>query len=159
MARILALLTPMALLAMACQEQGPAANSTGASAGSAQCFLQAAPGSPIVLDGDTLEQAWDTLYIRMDVLGELVNGVYNQLPYEQDPTTGTFTGTLENGVVTALYTYTTEGMETRQEVLFKLVDGGLRIGQGELVEREGAWVFKDKGQAEYGPVVPQAECL
>ena len=73
-------------------------------------------------------------------------------------TPGTFTGTLENGVVTALYTYSSEGETAKQEILFKLAEGGLRIGNGELVQDQGVWLFKDKGQAEYGDAIPEVPC-
>lgn len=124
----------------------------------AKCFLQVTPGEPIVVDGDTLERPVDSLMIHMDLIGELVNGTYDFLPQETDPVQGSFTGTLENGLVTALFTYTTEGTTGKQEVLFRLEDGGLRIGNGEMTEAEGISVFKDKSKAAFGELVPESAC-
>ncbi len=122
------------------------------------CYLLVSRGAPQVNDTGLAPGPVDTLYIRMDVLGELVNGTYNWLPQEKDAKRGSFTGTLENGVVTALYSYTAEGVAAKEEVLFKLVDGGVRVGYGELVPNQGIWLFRDKGHAEYGDLVPEVHC-
>ncbi len=122
------------------------------------CYLLVSRGAPLVNDTGLAPGAVDTLYIRMDVLGELVNGTFNWLPQEKDSKRGSFKGTLENGVVTALYTYKAEGVAAKEEVLFKLVDGGLRVGHGELVLDQGVWLFKDKGHAQYGDLVPEVDC-
>jgi len=122
------------------------------------CYLRVTKNPPFVVDADTFPSTPDSLYIRLDILGELVNGVFNWLPGEQDPRTGTFTGTLEKGSVTAVYTYTTEDMTAKEEVLFNVAPGGLRVGTGELVESEGVWLFKDKSQATFGEPIPEVPC-
>ncbi len=158
-------LVAMVLLFGACGQAGSekkrGSNNTGTTkeaVNETHCYLQVTHGSPEVSDTGLAPGPVDTLYIRMDVLGELVNGVYNWLPEEKDALTGTFTGTLENGVVTALYTYNAAGETAKQEVLFKLADGGLRVGNGKLVKDQGVWLFKDKSQAEYGDAVPEVDC-
>jgi hypothetical protein len=123
-----------------------------------RCFLQVTAGDPIVVDGDTLERPVDSLMVHLDITGELVNGEYNWLPQEKDQMTGSFTGTLENGVVTALYTYAAEGMTGKQEVLFKLAEDGLHVGSGDMVVAQGISVFKDKSKVEYSPAVPEVPC-
>lgn len=122
------------------------------------CYLQVTQHPPFVVDADTFPSTPDSLYIRLDLLGELANGVYNWLPGEKDSKTGSFTGSFENGIVTALYTYTAEGMTAKEEVLFQLEGNGLRIGTGELVESEGVWLFKDRSLAVYGNPLPEVPC-
>lgn len=152
------------ILLMACDDSGPAANDAAglkikeAPVNVSHCYLQVTTSPPVVSGTDTFPGTTDSLYVRLDILGELVNGVYNWLPGEKDSKTGSFTGTLENGTVTALYTYDAEGMTAKEEVLFKVEDSGLRIGTGELVESQGVWLFKDKSQAGFGTLVPEAPC-
>lgn len=149
----------LALLLGACQQGGPAASDPDTPVQpTPHCYLLVTQGAPEMDGTDLAPGLVDSLYIRMDVLGELVNGVYNWLPQEKDAMTGTFTGTLENGLVTAVYSYTAEGMTARQEVLFKLEENGLRTGHGELVELEEVWVFKDRSLAEFGDLVPEVDC-
>lgn len=50
---------------------------------------------------------------------------------------GTLTGTVEDGLITAVYQYLIEGSEQSEEVIFKLDGDSLLIGEGELVEGEG----------------------
>jgi len=149
----------LALLMGACQQGSPAGSDPGTPLQpTTHCYILVTRGAPEMHGTSLVPGPVDSLDIRMDVLGELVNGVYNWLPQEKDAMTGTFTGTLENGLVTALYSYTAEGMTARQEVLFKLEEDGLRAGHGELVEREEVWVFKDRSLAEFGDLVPEVDC-
>ncbi len=127
-------------------------------ANGSRCYLRRTLNPPMIADADTFPGTPDSLYIRLDVVGELANGVYDWIPGEKDSKTGTFTGTLENGLVTALYTYEAEGMTAKEEVLFKIEPDGLRIGSGELMESEGIWLFKDKSKAEFGPLVQAVAC-
>ena len=122
------------------------------------CYLQVTKGAPAVHGTDTIPGAVDTLSIKLDVLGELANGTYNWHPQEKDRKSGSFTGTLENGTVTALLTYTAEGITAKEEVLFKLETGGLRVGTGQLVQSEGVWLFKDKSQVSYGNPLREVPC-
>lgn len=152
------------ILLVACGTPDPAtkdtahANTQEKPVNVSHCYLQVTKAPPVVVDADTFPGTPDSLYVRLDILGELVNGVYNWLPGEKDSKTGSFTGTLENGTVTALYTYDSEGMTAKEEVLFKVESAGLRIGTGELVESEGVWLFKDKSKASYGDPVPEVPC-
>lgn len=152
------------LLLVACGSPGPATKDTASNAkeelvNESHCYLQVTKTPSAVVGTDTFPGTPDSLYVRLDILGELVNGVYDWLPGEKDSKTGSFTGTLENGTVTALYTYDAEGMTAKEEVLFKVDDGGLRIGTGELMESEGVWLFKDKGLAVFGKPIPEVPCL
>lgn len=148
-----------ALLPAACGERpAPDAQAGAQPAASTHCYIQVTRHDPVVADNDTFPGPVDSLYIRLDLVGNLANGVYDQFPGEHDPMTGTFTGTLEDGVITALYNMTTGGEEVRQEVLFRLTGTGLRVGHGELIEDQGIRLFKDKALATYGEEVPAVPC-
>lgn len=157
-------LASIALLAACGQSEDPAARGSIAAATQGQpvmvshCYLQVTKGAPRMEGNDTIPGTVDSLYIRLDILGELANGVYNWLPGEKDRMTGTFQGSIEDSVITALYSYSAEGQTQKQEVLFKMGPGGLRIATGELVLSEGVNLFKDKSKCSFGEPVPEVPC-
>jgi hypothetical protein len=102
--------------------------------------------------------AVDSMWLKVNVLGDLVNGTYRWQPQEKDAKMGSFTGTLENGTITALLSYEAEGRPGQEEMVMKVDSGGLRIGSGERVEEQGIWLFKDKGALAFGPLVPETTC-
>lgn len=134
------------------------ANTNGEPLNESHCFLQVTEGAARINGSDTLSGAVDSLFIRMDILGELVTGVYNWSPQEKDHRTGSFQGTIADDLITAVYTYTAEGRSAKEEVLFKLDNDQLRIGYGELREAEGVWVLVDRSQATYGDPIPEVDC-
>lgn len=122
------------------------------------CYLQITQCPPVIVGTDTFKGKLDSLYIRLDILGELANGSYHGLHSNNERKAGSFTGTLENGVVTALYTSTTEGVPIKEEILFKVEPSGLRVATGEMVQSEGIRLFKNKGMAQFGTLVPEVPC-
>lgn len=149
------------VLFAACDQAEKPATQTAAVADpvlGSHCYLQVTQGASRAEGKDTIAGPVDSLYIKMDVLGELVNGEYKWLPQEKDRKTGTFTGTLEDGIATVLLTYSAEGTSAREELLLKPEANGVRVGSGQMVESEGVWLFKDKSQAVFGELVPEVPC-
>ncbi|MEO8732805.1 MAG: hypothetical protein ABI373_00605 [Flavobacteriales bacterium] len=122
------------------------------------CYLQVTRGTARIEGGDTLPGPVDSLYIKLDLLGELANGEYNWVPQEKDRMKGYFQGSFEDSLVTAVYTYTAEGKTQKMEVLFKIEDRSLRVATGEMEESEGVYLFKDKSQVSYGEPIPEVNC-
>ena len=120
-------------------------------------YLKVTKGAPRIEDGATVPGTVDSLYIRLDILGELANGVYNWMPGEKDRMTGSFQGSIDDDLVTAVYTYSAEGRTAKQEVLFKVEDGQLRIATGDMETSEGVTLFKDKSQVTYGEPIPEVD--
>jgi 3-hydroxybutyryl-CoA dehydrogenase len=154
---------PLAGLAWLCS-CGTAGTSAGSSEQktedlpSAHCYLSITVGQPRVEGQDTVPGAVDSMWLKVNVLGDLVNGTYRWQPQEKDAKMGSFTGTLENGTITALLSYEAEGRPGQEEMVMKVDSGGLRIGSGERVEEQGIWLFKDKGALAFGPLVPETTC-
>ncbi len=126
-------------------------------ANEAHCYLQITQNPPMVVDADTFPGTPDSLYIRMDLVGDLANGVYNWLPGEKDHMTGTFQGSREGNVITALYTYNAEGMTGKTEVIFRMQQGGLQVATGEMTG-DSIQVFKDKSKVTYSTLIPEVPC-
>ncbi|MBS1547978.1 MAG: hypothetical protein JST38_14535 [Bacteroidetes bacterium] len=123
-----------------------------------RCYLRVTKNPPVVVDADTFPGTPDSLYVRVDLVGELANGVYNWLPGEKDHITGTFTGSVSDNVITALYTYHAEGMAGQQEVIFRMDPNGLRVATGEMTGNDSLQVFKDKSAVTYSDPVPAVPC-
>lgn len=122
-----------------------------------RCFLQVTQATPSVAGMDTIATTADSLVVRMNLLGDLVNGIYEFTPGQKDRLSGTFQGHREGDLITALYTYQAEGTTGQVEVLFRLEPNGLRIGTGELTG-DSIRVFKDRSNAIFGPLVPAVAC-
>lgn len=126
-------------------------------ANEAHCYLQLTQNPPMVVDADTFPGTPDSLYIHLDLVGDLANGVYNWLPGEKDQMTGTFVGNREGALITALYTYHAEGMTGKIEVIFRMEQGGMRVGQGEMTG-DSIQVFKDKSKVTFSELIPEVPC-
>lgn len=100
----------------------------------------------------------DTMSLTVSINGKNVTGIYNWLPYEKDRKTGTYTGTINDSVVNAIYTYNSEGQVQKEELIFKLNNQTALIKFGEMVEQNGIWKFKDSKTAKFNTVLKQTAC-
>lgn len=151
------------LLVAACTPPGAKNRNAGGKppeqpANEAHCYLRITQNPPMIAGTDTFPGTPDSLYVRVDLVGELANGVYNWLPGEKDHITGTFTGSVSDNVITALYTYHAEGMAGQQEVIFRMDPNGLRVATGEMTGNDSLQVFKDKSAVTYSDPVPAVPC-
>lgn len=92
--------------------------------------------------------------VVMEIKG-LKNGVSGDLGYSldgKDSNRGTFSGKLENNLLFAEYTFISEGMESKREVAFKVEEGKLIEGYGEL--NENGTAFKDRTTIKYTSEMP-----
>ncbi|MCC6839449.1 MAG: hypothetical protein IT230_04750 [Flavobacteriales bacterium] len=162
MNRLMAALVVAGLWYSACgRSSSPPSEKTGAGADPPEnvtrCFLQVAKAAPSVAGGDTITATADSLVVRINLLGDLVNGIYEFTPGQKDRLSGTFQGHREGDLITALFTYHAGGTTGRVEVLFRLEPNGLRIGTGELIG-DSIRVFKDRSNAVFGALVPEVAC-
>ncbi|MCO6483412.1 MAG: hypothetical protein J5I62_11545 [Flavobacteriales bacterium] len=100
----------------------------------------------------------DGLSIRLDRIGDLVNGVMEGPSPDGERVNGTFTGALEGGVFVVLYKYESGGEQKKLEVVLRPVAGGLQPADGERVTIDGITLFKDRGRVHFGALVPEVEC-
>jgi hypothetical protein len=103
------------------------------------------------LEGNTIEM--ELHYNTENISGTLT---YN---FEgKDPRTGTFVGKLENNVLLADYTYQSEGVMTKSQIAFKLIDDQFVEGYGDLIKN--GTQFKDPTKLEFNSNMPlkKVEC-
>ncbi len=124
-----------------------------------RCYALVGGTPPLVLGADTLTSSGDTLLLSLDLLGELANGTVERVRNGTRAKRGSFTGSVEDSVITVLYASPLESNKVlKQELLFRKDGPHLRIGRGEQVQVQGIWLFKDKSKAEFGPLVPAVAC-
>jgi len=90
-----------------------------------------------------------TLALQID--GDQVFGRQEWRPKERDGAYGTIEGRIEEGLLTAVYSYTIEGSEQTEEQVFRFEPEGLVMGRGELEDPkfDGNMVLKDPSKLKF----------
>ena len=92
-------------------------------------------------------------------LNPFVSGYFDWSPFEKDGAHGILTnGVIENNMLTADYVYMIEGSVQAEEVYFKMEDDKLTQMTGELVEKKGKLVAKDKTKLKADIVMKKVDC-
>ncbi len=80
----------------------------------------------------------DTVYLKLISDGDNVNGtlIYNY--WEKDKNTGTIKGKIKNNFLIADYTFMSEGMESVRQVVFKMENGFVTEGYGDVLLNDAA---------------------
>lgn len=83
-----------------------------------------------------------TLNIESENTGE-VKGMLAFNNYEKDSSAGSFEGTYVNGILSGYYYFTSEGMNSASQVMFKKVPNGFLRGVGEVMAQGDTAVFEN----------------
>ena len=83
--------------------------------------------------------------------GKNVTGKVAFNNFEKDSSSGSFTGTLEGNILLGNYLFDSEGMSSNRQLAFKLVDGNLIEGFGDVKFEADKEVFKDISTVTYNP--------
>ncbi|HOD10439.1 MAG TPA: hypothetical protein PKH91_06825 [Flavobacterium sp.] len=94
----------------------------------------------------------DTIALTLQLNDKNASGTLVYAFYEKDKNTGTYQGTFENNILLADYTFQSEGKESVRQVAFKIQDGKLLEGYGEL-NADGT-KFKDTSKLTFNPSMP-----
>lgn len=92
--------------------------------------------------------------VRFEIT-DIENGIKGKLSYalrEKDKNTGTFSGAIDENHLFGVYTFMSEGVESKREVAFMIKDDQLIEGYGDL-NSEGNG-FKDKNKIHYTSTMP-----
>lgn len=100
----------------------------------------------------------DTAWLNFTVNNGRVMGELDYYHFEKDSGHGMFDGFLDADMVTAVYAYTIEGSAQKEEIVFKIEGDKVTRANGELTEKNGVMVLKDKAKAEYNEVFTKADC-
>lgn len=111
--------------------------------------------TPVVLNGCyQMLLKRDTATLRLNVKDSTVTGDLQYAFYEKDRNSGTINGVLRNDTIYADYAFQSEGTTSVRELVFKVQDGTLLQGFGDLTERNGKIVFQDKTKLQFQTANP-----
>jgi len=103
----------------------------------------------------------DTASLKINIDGEELTGELDYKLFEKDSNKGKIAGEMKGDTIIAEYTFDSEGMRSVREVVFvKKDDGNLYEGTGEVMEKGGKMVFKDRSALKFNPtmVFTKADC-
>lgn len=100
----------------------------------------------------------DTTFVKLTIIGDEVTGRYDWIPAGKDSARGILNGTIENGIITAIYDYTIEGSQQKEEMIFKMEVNQLLVKKGELEEVGNILKLKDPDSATFSEVIPRVIC-
>lgn len=96
----------------------------------------------------------DTAWLKLNMEGEELTGELNYNLFEKDSNKGKIAGEMKGDTIIAEYTFDSEGMRSVREVVFvKKGDGNIYEGTGEVMEKGGKMVFKDRSALKFSPVM------
>lgn len=103
----------------------------------------------------------DTASLKINIEGEELTGDLDYRLFEKDSNKGKIAGEMKGDTIIAEYTFDSEGMRSVREVVFvKKDDGNIYEGTGEVMEKGGKMVFKDRSALKFNPtmVFTKADC-
>jgi len=96
----------------------------------------------------------DTATLQLAVKDTTVTGDLRYDWYERDGNTGTLNGVLRNDRIYADYTFQSEGTTSVREVIFKIENGTLLQGFGNLKEEKGKVIFQEPDNLQFQTANP-----
>lgn len=100
--------------------------------------------------------------IKMSILinDNKAKGNLNFNYYEKDANRGTFSGTLNGDTLWANYTFVSEGIESKREVVFLKQENNWIQGYGNVMEKNGEFVFTNHNDIRFDNnfVLEKVEC-
>lgn len=155
MKRSLLLLTGIALLASACNSNNT--DTKGADSTSVTAIdTTLTPAVPIqakITDCYIYTKNRDTVKLKLNTENEELTGDLSYNLFEKDSNKGTISGEIKGDTILAEYTFDSEGMRSTREVVFLKRDGKLYEGFGDLEEKSGKTVFKNRAQLKFGNAI------
>lgn len=91
----------------------------------------------------------DTIFLKAERFPNVVTGKLAYRFYEKDKSQGELEGKMYGDTLVADYTFSSEGQTSIRQVAFLLQGADAREGYGELEEKEGKMVFKNRGQLRF----------
>jgi hypothetical protein len=100
----------------------------------------------------------DLTAIELTLVGDEASGFYAWEPKEKDSAHGMFKGMKSGDQITAEFVYMIEGSIQTEEVVFKMAGDKLLKGNGELEEKSGKLVIKDKSKLTWEESFSPTDC-
>ena len=121
------------------------------------CFLKVTQGELVFTENDEVHTLIDSLVMNLNIKNDSVTGIVEWIPEQKDKIVGTLTGTIQDDVITAMYSSVANRIPTKQEKILKLDSDKIWIKAGAVELRDGIWVLKDKNAA-FSESIPKTLC-
>nr|WP_068892711.1 hypothetical protein [Pedobacter panaciterrae] len=95
----------------------------------------------------------DTARLKINTENEELTGDLSYNLFEKDSNKGTISGEVKGDNILAEYTFDSEGMRSTREVVFLKRDRKLYEGFGEIEEKNGKTVFKNRTKLKFGDAI------
>ncbi len=96
----------------------------------------------------------DTATLKLNITGEELTGELDYKLFEKDSNTGKIAGEMKGDTIIAEYIFDSEGMRSVREVVFvKKDDGNIYEGTGDVMEKDGKMVFKNRSTLKFSPTM------
>lgn len=92
----------------------------------------------------------DTIALKLNIDGKALAGNLKYDIYEKDGSSGTVAGEMKGDTLIFDYTFDAEGMRSVREMVFVKKDNQLYEGFGDVEEKNGKMVFKNKSALKFG---------
>jgi hypothetical protein len=102
----------------------------------------------------------DTAQLTLMSSGPITTGELSYNLFEKDKNKGIFEGELYGDTLIAEYTFNSEGKESVRQIAFLKKGDQLLEGYGDVEEKGGKMIFKNKGSLKFGEglVFSKVEC-
>ena len=120
------------------------------------CFMSEIDNKTVKGKDTIIEK--DYLNVDLVINNKNVEGQYSFTPNTGKANDGKFVGTIEDNIITSIYTYKQDDKEAKEEIVFKLEKNQISLLGGEKVEKEGVFYFKDKSKGIYMIKIPRVNC-
>lgn len=99
----------------------------------------------------------DTATLTINTENEELTGRLAYNLYEKDSNRGTIAGEMKGDTVIAEYTFDSEGMRSVREIVLLKKDGKFYEGYGDVEQRNGKTVFKNRSKLKFGDAIVFSE--
>jgi len=151
MKKSLVLLTGIALLVSACNSSNTTSNDADSTSVTSvdTTLTPAVPAQVKVTDCYIYIKNRDTVKLKLNTENEELTGDLSYNLFEKDSNKGTIAGEIKGDTILAEYTYDSEGMRSTREIVFLKRDGKLYEGFGDVEEKSGKTVFKNRAKLKF----------
>lgn len=100
----------------------------------------------------------DSIKLNFEQQGDSIKGIYHNLPYGIDKRISSFKGILRNNQAHTISTYSAEGQDYVEELIFTLEDNQARLNYGPTEPaKDGVWRYtKNAKISEH--IIPKINC-
>jgi|GEM_PF-3089546 len=110
---------------------------------------------PMVIEGCyEMTMKRDTATMQLSVRDSIITGKLNYRFYKTDWAEGFLNGVIRDDLIIADYTFSSEGLTTLREIIFRIHDNALWQGVGDLTERDGKVVYVNRDNIQFNSPNP-----